>query len=81
MENHSDDDDYEEPEVELIKWLIKLQFPDLNVNITADSLRDDGHLELIKIACNNVSNFNLTPNECYYFGNKYPLIHDYLNTN
>lgn len=67
------DRDHEELEVELIRWLIKLQFPNLNVNITESSLRDDGHLKLTRIACDNVSNFNLTPNELYYFGNKYPL--------
>jgi len=68
----------DDPEVELIKWLIGLQYP--NVKVTKGSFVDKGHMELLKMVCDNIGNLGLSPIDLLYVANKYPLIVEWLRT-
>ncbi len=72
----------DDPEIEIISWLINKTYPEYNVEITAQSLYDVGHMKLFKDAYNNMNWNQWDAADILWFGNKWPLVASiYLNIN
>jgi hypothetical protein len=70
----------DDPEICFAQWVIELNYPTLNIEITAKSFKDVGHIELLTKSCLNFPNIqNLSIDDRIYYGNKFPLIQRYLN--